>query len=204
MNVLFTSPVGITFERTDYKNRSKVKVSNRGYNLRTYRFNNVECFESPYISWQNLDQCGGWATRDEYLYTAVQNGTKLFAQIVTFPEPILTLSRPQIESSDDIVITTAKIHPKFHHTHICRKGCLSDYYSLDDVFAHYSRLGISFTVDEKTAIREYCNVELSVFATDEAPFNYLNVHDIESLVVTGLLLGYPLESTASIIEEWGL
>ena len=199
MNILFTNPLGFTFERTDYKTRSKVKVSNQGYNLRTYRFNNVECFESPYISWQNLDQCNGWRTNSEYLYTAVQNGTKLFAGIVHTDDV-------RFDITDDIVVDTRKHGWLENHsyTHICRKGCLSDYYSLDDVFAHYSRLGISLTVDETALIREYCSVELSVFGTDEAPFDYLNIDSIESAVVTGLLLGYPLESTASILEDWGL
>lgn len=195
-SVLFTNPIGITIERTDYKNRSKVRVHNNGYHLRTYRFNNVPEFESPYISWQNLDQCGGWATRNDYLKTAVQNGTKLFAGIVH-------QESESFDCSDDVVVITKPHWWEGHcETHICRKGCLSDYYDLDAVLAHYSRLGIDLTVDEVERIHEFCNIELSVFATDQAPFDYGNVETLEDLVVTGLLLGYPLESTAFIIEEW--
>lgn len=196
-SVLFTNPLGITIERTDYKNRSKVKVHNNGYNLRTYRFNNVSEFESPYISWQNLDQCGGWATDESYLDTAVQNGTKLFAQIIH-------QEGQSFEYSDDVVVITKKHGwcEGYCETHICRKGCLADYYDIDAVLAHYSRLGIDLTDDEVNLIHEFCNIELSVFATDQAPINYANFENLEDLVVTGLLLGYPLESTASIIEEW--
>lgn len=199
MTVLFTNPLGITIERTDYKNRSKVKVSNNGYNLKTYRFNNVECFESPYISWQNLDQCNGWNTSEEYLHTAVQNGTKLFASIVHTDDV-------SFEATDDVVVDTRK-HGwlKDHsYTHISRKGCLSDYYDLDAVFAHYSRLGIYLTGWDKDEIREFCQVELSVFGTDDRPMDYLNNTEISHIIVTGLLLGYPLETTTSIIEECGL
>lgn len=200
MTVLFTNPLGFTFERTDYKNRSKVKVSNRGYNLRTYRFNNVECFESPYISWQNLDQCNGWATDESYLYTAVQNGTKLFAGIVH-------LEGQSFECSDDVVVITKKHRwlEGYCETHICRKGTLSDYYDLAAVVAHYERLGITPYLDETpNLIGWFLSVDISVFATDEAPFEYWNAKTLEELIFTGLLLGYPLESTASIIEEWGL
>lgn len=194
MTTLFTNPLGFKFDRTDYKNRSKVKVHNNGYNLRTYRFNNVECFESPYISWQNLDQCGGWATKDDYLKTAVQNGTKLFAQIIHD-------SRESFDSREDIVVNTQphKWLKDECETHICRKGCLSDYYDIDAVVDHYSRLGISFRVDE---LQEYFNVELSVFGTDEAPFKYIRCKNNVEFVITGLLLGYPLESTASIIQGY--
>lgn len=195
MSVLFTNPLGIVFERIDYKHRSKVKVHNNGYNLRTYRFNNIECFESPFISWENLDQCGGWRTDDTYLKTAVQNVTKLFAGIIEHKDY-------RFESSDEVVIL-AKDHgwiDNYNETHICRKGTLSEYYNLEAVFGHYSRLGIIFSSREEAEIREYCNIELSVFATEQAPFDYKDACLKEELVVTGLLLGYPLESTASIME----
>ena len=196
MTVLFKSPVGITFERHDYKNRSKVRVHNHGYHLRTYRFNNVKCFESPYISWENLDCCGGWRYDRRYLETAVQNGTKLFAQIVHPTDK-------QIEIPDGIGSRSRrhKWIPNCCNTEIFRKGCLSDYYDIDAVLDHYNKLGIGLTTEEEAVIREYCSLELSVFSTEAAPFDHVNVNNIESLIVTGLLLGYPLESTASIIEE---
>lgn len=198
MSVLFINPRGIIFERTDYTKRSKVSVHNPdGYNHRIYRFNNVECFESPYISWENLDQCGGWGTDDTYLNTAVQKGTKLFAQIVHGKDE-------SFEESDNVVVITDPTprgyFKSYYWTHICRKGCLADYYDLDAVFAHYSRLGIVISDSEKALIREYCNIELSTFATEDAPFEYWNTCLDAELVVTGLLLGYPLESTASILE----
>ena len=197
MATLYKNPRGIEFERTDYKKRSKVKVHNSGYNIRTYRFNNVECFESPYISWANLDCCGGWMTTDEYISTAVQNGQKLFAQIVHEKDTEFVVA-------DDVVINTAP-HSRlanYRETHISRKGRISDYYDLDAVFDHYVRLGIGLTSAEESLIREYCDAEIASYATEEAPFDYNNIRTIEQLVANGLLLGYPLESTASIIEEW--
>jgi hypothetical protein len=197
--VLFTNPLGFEFERTDYKKRSKVKVHNNGYNLRTYRFNNVECFESPYISWQNLDQCGGWATDSKYLHTAVHDRKKLLASIVHHNDV-------HFERRPEVVILTQKYGWLENHsyTYICSKGTLSDFYDLDEVIEHYSRLGIDFTVDEVFEIEEYMDMDIWMFATEKAPFNFHDACTKVQLVVTGLLLGYPLESTASIIEEHGL
>lgn len=197
MTVLFTNPLGIEFERTDYKHRSKVKVHNNGYNLRTYRFKNVECFESPYISWENLDQCGGWATKDDYLKTAVQNGTKLFAQIIHD-------SSESFDSREDIVVIT-KPHgwlENYNETHICCKGCLADYYDIEAIFEYYSDLDVEFTEKEVNDIYDLVYDPICIFATDEAPFDYSRCRTNVEFVITGLLLGYPLESTASIIQGY--
>ena len=195
MSTLFVNPLGIAFERTDYKKRSKVRVHNNGYHLNTYRFNNIPEFKSPWISWENLDQCGGWNTDPAYLETAVHEGKKLFASTVSS-------KHVTFRESPEVVIDT-RPHDWLEYcnvTCISRKGCLNDYYDLDAVFEHYDRLGITLYETEKALIREWCNVELSVFATEEAPFDHVNVLNPEELVTNGLLLGYPLESTASILE----
>lgn len=199
MTVLFRNPLGITIERTDYAKRSKVRVHNNGYGLMTYRFNNVAEFESPYISWANLDQCGGWATSEAYLNTAVQRGHKLFAQIPHFVHI-------EFERSDEVVITTGVNHRigRGYLTHICRKGSLADYYDLAAVREHYSRLGVVLTDNEWIDVLLHCSLELSTFGTVDAPFDYVHASTAVELIVTGLLLGYPLESTASLIEEWYL
>ena len=194
---LFTNPYGFKFDRTDYKKRSKVKVHNNGFNLMTYRFNNVEFFESPYISWQNLDQCGGWATKDDYLKTSVQNGTKLFAQIIHADGEVF-------EESDNVVIRTKDGYDStYKETHICRKGTLNDYYDLEAVFGHYRKLGLNFPLFEvRQIIPLLYETDISVFGTDEAPFDFRRPSTIEELIVDGLLLGYPLESTASLIQGY--
>lgn len=199
MTVLFRNPLGITIERTDYAKRSKVRVHNNGYGLMTYRFNNVAEFESPYISWANLDQCGGWATSEAYLNTAVQRGHKLFAQIVHH-------RNDEISGSPEVVVDS-RPHgriPAYVTTHICRKGSLADYYDLAAVREHYSRLGVILTDNEWIDVLLHCSLELSTFGTVDAPFDYVNASTAVELIVTGLLLGYPLESTASLIEEWYL
>jgi len=72
--VVFKSKKGIIFERTDFKNRSRVNVRSGKYNHRIYRFNNIHGieFESPYVSCENLNCVNGWHYDKEYLKTAVQ------------------------------------------------------------------------------------------------------------------------------------
>ena len=82
--ILFESNRGIVFEKTVTRNRCKVVVKNKDGNFThmTYRYNNgVEPLSSPYISWENLNCCGGWSFDESYLQTAVQEGKKLCAGI---------------------------------------------------------------------------------------------------------------------------
>ena len=70
---------GVKMILEEYKKRSRVKVfteyGGKAHIIRSYRFNRIsDRFESPYLSWANLDCCGGWACDNEYLDTAVQEG----------------------------------------------------------------------------------------------------------------------------------
>jgi hypothetical protein len=52
-------------------------------------------------------------------------------------------------------------------------------------------------------IQELCHAPIDRYARSSAPFRYADAKNGTEIVVTGLLLGYPLESTASIIERHG-
>lgn len=63
LTVLHKNSKGIEIVREDYKNRSKVSVLGfDGTPIRIYRFNNAPEYKHPYLSWENLDHCGGWAS----------------------------------------------------------------------------------------------------------------------------------------------
>ena len=84
--ILHENSHGIKIERTDFKRRSQVKVisyrDDDQHTHRTYRFNKTSnSFSSPFMSWENLDCCGGWAFDEKYLTHAVQDGKKLYAGI---------------------------------------------------------------------------------------------------------------------------
>lgn len=217
--ILHQNSLGIKMVREDFKKRSQVKVilenGGKRYCHRTYRFNCIkDTFDSPYISWANLDCCGGWSYDEDYLATAVQSGRKLFAGIVTplrqqyLPNyPTEDMAKQQFESfrstlPSDIFADYESEPVSFNnlYTFICRCGRISDYIDLNAVFSFYEKLGIVIPVSMKEKVEHYCDYEIKTFGTSSAPFNYSNAGTGIELITTGLLLGYPIESTASILQ----
>lgn len=216
--LLHQNTFGIKIVREDYKKRSQVKVFSEtgGKRIvhRAYRFNLIpDRFDSPFISWANLDRCGGWLCDDSYLDTAVQEGKKLYAarkQVLKtsyFPDKpskdeALQQFQKLIDSFPDGVtggIDTMFNQENFLFTFICRKGRIADYFDIDNVFEFYSKLGFRLPQNVVDKVKTWCNIEIKDFGGEQAPFHYSNPYTPEEFITTGLLLGYPLESTASII-----
>ena len=82
------------------------------------------------------------------------------------------------------------------HTYICRTGTIAEHIDLDAVFDFYCKLGIYAPRDE---VRRLCDVEIRQYGTPNAPFVYFTPYSEAQLIASGLLLGYPLESTVSIV-----
>ena len=215
--ILHENSFGIKMIREDFKKRSQVKVvseyGGKRHCLRTYRFDFIqETFDSPFISWANLDCCGGWSYDEDYLTTAVQEGRKLFASIAT----PLSVQHPDFPSEETVrqqfesfrstlppnIFADYDREPVFFghlHTFICRQGKISDYIDLDAVFSFYKKLGITIPDSMKAKVVQYCNYEIKTYGTSNAPFQFRRWEGDAELVANGLLLGYPIESTASIL-----
>ena len=84
-------------------------------------------------------------------------------------------------------------------TFICREGTIADYFDLESVFEFYEKLGIVFPALLKAEVKRLCGIEIRRYGEKEAPYLFYNSESDTKLVTTGLLLGYPIESTASII-----
>lgn len=219
--ILHQNSKGIQMVRDDFKVRSQVKVINtasgKNYCLRTYRFDLVhEPIEVPYCSWANLDCCGGWSFDEEYLDTAVQNGLKLFAGRDTW---VRDLYRPYGPSRENLErkfrdlkadlpsgifadIEGIPSREDCFSTYICRAGRITDYIDLDLVFGFYQKLGLVLSEYEKAQVKRLCNYEIRLYGTAQAPFVYSDAVTTAELITTGLLLGYPIESTASILQGY--
>lgn len=221
VEILHENSYGIKIERTDFKQRSQVKVVNYynggRYIHRTYRFKNIpDRFSSPFISWENLDCCGGWQYDEAYLAHAVQSGKKLYAGITislknkylpnapTLEEAISNLKQLQNTLSDELCagIDSRLSSEQYLSTFICRRGTLKDYFELDAIFSFYEKLGASLLDHMKETVCQCCSVEISDFSVPSAPYEYYNAASQAELVTTGLLLGYPIESTASLLTGY--
>ena len=164
--IIFESNTGVIFEKTEYKNgRCKVDVKGKTRNnlLLTYRFKNLPEFQSPYLSWENLNCCGGWECDESYLYTAVQQGKKLFSAI-TFTmfddDYVLKHAAHNLPSREDEKNKIEEIKrtlpddcimeiededrrgycSTFAYYFICKKGTIGDHMEIDDVLLAYKRL----------------------------------------------------------------
>lgn len=91
---------------------------------------------------------------------------------------------------------------KYLYTYICRRGKIKDYIDLDAVFSFYEKLGLVIPDGARAEVEHYCDCEIKTFGTSNAPFDYSNAVAGVELITTGLLLGYPIESTVSIIQGY--
>lgn len=217
--LLHENSYGIKMIREDFKKRSQVKVlSENGakrYVHHTYRFNRVGAqFDSPYLSWANLDCCGGWAYDEEYLDTAVQEGKKLFADRALSLNP--HGAKNQLTQKDALqqfhafsaslpagvfadVNGTLSTDNSYLHTFICREGTISDFLELESVFGFYEKLGLTFSPVLKAEVTRLCRIEMKCYGGTKPPFLFYQSGTDAEIITTGLLLGYPIESTASIL-----
>ena len=209
ITVLNENSWGIRLIKTDLKKRSRVDVVNKyGDKLATYRFNNIPLYEHPYMSWQNLDCCNGWMHDEDYLLTAVQEGKKLVAGIYVNSVDIQEIQDKLkvLESSIDddkecfaIVDKHTNGEMLYVGTIIARKGTLADFYDIDEIIAAYKLQDIAV---DKDSLDDYFHIELKeLFSGDYKAFDYGNPKTATELIVCGLGLGYPLESTAFLLSR---
>ena len=227
--IIFESNKGIIFEKTVYKNgRCKLTVKNKGDGLThaTYRYKDVPGLVSPYVNWENLNCCNGWTYDESYLYTAVQRGKKLYAGITfsmydedyaeelktcclpTERDVIATIERLKIGLPGDCILgeerpDSSGYRSRSRHIFICVTGAISDYISINDVYLAYGRLGVTIETNAKEEIKRICDLSVPSFAAENPPFEYWNPYGGFRLIVTGLLLGYPIETTAALLERDG-
>lgn len=184
--LLHENSKGIKIVREDYKNRSKVCVLGfSGTAIRIYRFNNVPEYKHPYLSWENLDHCGGWTTDDTYLLSAVQNKKKPAAQYCYGYDSV-----PNINSTKGVEVFVKYI---YNWVFITRTCSLKDLFDIDSIIDAYEKHDI---ILNKEKLMPY--MEKPIMDLMKENF-FLNPKNGTEIVITGLMLGYPIESTASIL-----
>lgn len=159
-----------------------------------------ENYKSPYLSWYNLICCSnnyGPIPVVEYMNHAVQNGKKIAATI--YPNDAGEYMRIIGELSEDYYCYP--YHPREYQylLYISRKGTLNEYFDLEKILKVYDSCGIRL---DQRKMEDYFSKELSFFGNEEEC--QIQIHDCigqEELAVTGLLFGYPVESTIALIHR---
>jgi len=225
--IVFESNRGIIFERTLFKNgrvRLAVRAKDDNELIKDYRYINAKGLQSPFLNWDNLNCCNGWVHDEAYLHTAVQRGKKLYAGIDfsiakkdAFPgRPLPAGFYTEGEVSEQIrllrdglpmgcILGIERPDSDLHYSvtrfiYICKAGAIRDYINIDDVLSAYERFGIILGESHVNRITDLCAIPISSFAGD-SHMDYGNPNSAAELIATGLLLGYPIETTASMFKK---
>ncbi|MCC8028725.1 MAG: hypothetical protein LIO75_02830 [Lachnospiraceae bacterium] len=157
-------------------------------------------YKSPWLSWYNLICCSnnyGPIPVVSYMNAAVQNGKKLAATI--YPDSADDYLRILAEVGDTYYCFPYHVQEYAFMLYISRKGTLGDYFDLDEILEIYESCDVHLARDK---MLDYFGRELSWFGREEeCPIELHNCLGDEELAVTGLLFGYPLESTVALIRK---
>lgn len=210
--VLFQNSIGVTYVRTDYVNRSKVSVRLGDIVYRVYRFNNCEPYVHPMLSWQNLDMCGGWSGDTIKTLRLVRDQQKPSGHICICNSSIEAL-QVQLNAygyrdclqTKKIISRDKKLITRCDVIAVCKENtALNEIFNIDEVLEYYERLGVPIKrFADISLIKRMCSEPMEILLSEPNYFiyNFANPKSVEEYVVTGLLLGYPVESTASILGE---
>lgn len=209
--VIYKNKKGLTMERKNYGDKSEVRVRQEfihegTHTVAKYKFKNITNYYTPYLNWENLSYNSCWAYSEEDLFNQFASGNKLFAQIVinmNRKEEIKIIDKiEKLKLSDDSVIVTEIKH----WTDYCRmfilsrKGCVSDYIDVKKVLSDYYRLGLwELSKSELLTLMNMVDTNMENFAHEdlnEFHYDFKNPDGAIEYIFTGLLFGYPIESTA--------
>lgn len=198
---------GVTITRKNFTSRALVEVRDKDNNIiDTYNFNNIDLkYSTKYMNWSNLNCCGGWEYDEKDLINQFKNDKKLFAQIVLdLNNNIDVHLLPLVEECSKL--DGAKVVEVEHWTEGCKmfvmmkKGCVSNYLDVDDIINDYYSLGLKkLTDDQIQHLKNLCSEDMSCYISknhNRYLYDFLHPMGILELIFTGMLLGYPIESTA--------
>jgi len=187
-------------EKTTEKENISITIEdlNNDCELGRIVYKNISCeYLSPFLSWYNLIFCSnnyGPAPDYEYMHQAVQKGTKTAATIY------LSCDSPEgIKVIKELPSTCGATPYGNNMIFVFRKGTLADYFDLNKIKEIYYMHGIDYLNWDK--VNEYFNKPISFFGDENnCGFSLQSGGIKEEIVITGLVLGYPIESTIAFIK----
>ncbi len=161
----------------------------------------AEKYQSPLLSWYNLICCSnnyGPIPVVDYMNTAVQNGKKIAATV--YPNTVEDYMQ-MIAQLGEEEYYCCPYHPTEYKymLYVSKKGTLADYFDYDALRSLYEECGVNLDWEK---IKGYFVQELSYFANEDiCDIQLHNGACPEDLMITGLLFGYPVESTVALIQK---
>lgn len=161
------------------------------------RYKNVgEEYASPFLSWENLFLCSATYNISpvyDYMNRAVQEGKKTAATV--YIEPNSSEGKDYIKSLPEDCGAMPYSEGALYVYH---KGRLSDFFDFDRIRSLYEKHGIYGI--RWGEVKSDFEKDLSFFCRGKKGFVLHGPGGKEQTIITGLLLGYPIESTIAYIS----
>jgi len=186
-----------------YKNTTDKLFINNGNLMRLYKYPNINRrFSSPKINDYNLHLCGGWTftnIKEEEVITRVIDGFKPMGFFIT--DKIKKWKNICEKSGLSYLIEPNHIPTEdYYNIGISSKGTFDENFNLQNLiidYTNYSKQTKTLLPTKKIEnfILSLKNIEIESYLT----FDYANPTCDQDIIVTGLILGYPIETTVSIM-----
>jgi|UPI00041DD0DE hypothetical protein len=198
--------------RRDYKENSVMLAINNGNVVRRYKYPKIQIpFNSKMVRWQNLHFCGGLgiprpegtnAGANDELLQAVIDGLKPVGFIIT-DKPEIYINEAMESQCKYIINNNVAWLQNYKEVAIANSGKLKDNFDLNSLIESYRLMSIEvgwnlLTKEDESRLLSKGNCNLSDFLVD---WDYANPKSNYDLALTGLLLGFPIESTVAIMIE---
>lgn len=113
-------------------------------------------------------------------------------------ETIMSKIKECSQMKDVILCTTSDIDEDIKNIVLAKSGCVADYIDIDKILEEYDRFGIlldEYDINEIMHLAHYPMVEYANRGMNKFQYDFANPDTVGELIFTGMLLGYPLEST---------
>lgn len=199
---------------TEHDNYTRVEIMGRDGGKTAYSYKTRDGYFTQFLSVENLRYYVARNDIDEeddyLLYHAMQEDKRVACSFWTRNEQLIF----QVFSDPNRYNVVSKDTWKkgFKNVYVARKGCLRDFFDIEEISDWYDEMRIWH---DEEVFCSMCEAEIITLLTSEFkhPFMdcyYSPVIDFEgddvllyfgatSLMVSGLLFGYPLESTVDLI-----
>jgi|GEM_PF-4060325 len=194
------------------KNTENILIIAQGSLVNMYTYKAISRnFTSEMINYRNLHLCGGWHFPDveeKECVTRVFDGKKPMGIFATFDRQAYNDFINEFE--DDLSMYPSLYSTKFvsenpvYSVAVCIHGTFHENFDIDGLTLDY----IDYLED---SFNEYFNIEQIHFLFNDIlknkevsnfiQFDYGNPRTVIDTIIAGLLLGYPIETTVSLIKD---
>jgi len=204
MHGIISWPVTLSLSNEVQVKRMYKSFFTKGYHQSTYCYNDIELpFKSYMLRWENLNFCGGWGMEgfnDKKLIKAVIKRKKPFGiGLFKSGKDVEDIIQMVEESGLPYSVEINKNCNGYENVSVCQHGTIGELFDLKSFIESYKILleGVNDDINYEY-FENLRDVELKMFLKD---WEYYNPRNDTELARTGLLLGYPIESTASLIRR---